>query len=204
MPSFWQTASSTPPCSWGNANSKGWYNMPPKLKWDPRFCALGRPLHTKRPATTLVETWPTKRLKIPEGPLFDIPSKNIFAIIDDWITRSKYKYKNKKIVLQFTCENFPVFCAIAYEHRKPHQNYGPLMFYCMDRYEWDRRLEKAFPIGLYMKPVFTKNKYEWLNMFKTIYLSHSLSYHHIFRVPMAANTLNLLSCHNRNHFLIYS
>ena len=61
-------------------------------------------MHARKPTShetsryyTIVDLF-YKKNKITEGPSFDILPMNIITIIDDWIIRSEYKYKQKKIV----------------------------------------------------------------------------------------------------------
>ena len=50
---FWNPDSSAPPHSWIDVPTKGCDTMPPIAEYNPKIRALGRPLYTKRHATTL-------------------------------------------------------------------------------------------------------------------------------------------------------
>ena len=91
--------------------------------------------------------------------MFDLLPMDIITIINDWIIRSEYKYKHKKIVSQFTRQKILVLHTLAHKQRKPHHNYGTLQFYITTIYKWACILEKTPPIGIYMRPQLTKNKH---------------------------------------------
>ena len=89
------------------------------------------------------------------------------------------KINIQKIISQFTRQPFPIFCTLSYKLQKPHHTYGPLHIYGRIRYKWSCRINKTYTLRIYVKPIFTKNKHEWLHMLK-LYTSHTPYLHIIY------------------------
>ena len=114
----------------------------------------------RRSATTLVEYFPTKILKLDKGTLFDLLTLDILNEIDTWIIYLKYNYKHKKVVLIIKSPGNIILRMRAFQFWKHYQNLRHFFNYSTTKYDWAYRHYKKDRIRCIPNMHLLKNEYE--------------------------------------------